>query len=125
MPDIGIGGFAPAAALALAALLALGWYVSRARADRRWRAVLDRYADQEQAKRGHSRRNFMLILSRKLGERIVVPQCGMAVTVLAVKGKAVRLGIDAPAEVTVLRDELVRPKTGLDNTTPEVGGGPR
>lgn len=52
----------------------------------------------------------MLVLSRKLGERILVPQCGLTVTIIAVDGKIVRLGIDAPAEVTVLREELVRQK---------------
>jgi hypothetical protein len=45
------------AALALAALVGITWYASRARADRRWRAALDRYARQEQAKGAHSRRN--------------------------------------------------------------------
>ena len=49
----------------------------------------------------------MLVLSRKLGERIVVPQCGLAVTVLAVKGKAVRLGISAPEDVSVYREEIL------------------
>jgi carbon storage regulator CsrA len=44
----------------------------------------------------------MRILSRKLGERIVVPQWGLAVIVIAVKGRAVRVGIEAPAEVAVL-----------------------
>jgi hypothetical protein len=39
------------AVLAPAALLGLTWYVSRARADRRWRAALDRYVDREEAKR--------------------------------------------------------------------------
>jgi carbon storage regulator len=48
----------------------------------------------------------MLVISRKLGERIVVPQCGLAVTVLAVKGKTVRLGISAPSEVSVHREEF-------------------
>ena len=42
----------------LAALLGLTWYVSLARADRRWRAALDRYAEQEEARRLHSRRNL-------------------------------------------------------------------
>jgi carbon storage regulator len=48
----------------------------------------------------------MLVLSRKLGERILVPNCELAVTVLAVKGKTVRLGISAPAEVDVFREEV-------------------
>jgi membrane protein YdbS with pleckstrin-like domain len=39
------------AVLALAALVGITWYLSRARADRRWRAALDRYAEREQAKR--------------------------------------------------------------------------
>ena len=40
----------------------------------------------------------MLVLSRKLGERILVPHCDLVVTVLAIEGKTVRLGISAPAE---------------------------
>ena len=49
-----------AAVLALAALVGITWYLSRVRADRRWRAALDVYAkqEQEQAKRTNSRRNF-------------------------------------------------------------------
>jgi carbon storage regulator len=50
----------------------------------------------------------MLVLSRKLGERIVVPDRGLTVTVLAVKGKTVRLGISAPAETEVHREEVWR-----------------
>ena len=46
-----------AAVLALAALVGITWYLSRARADRRWRAALDRYAQQELAKGTHSRRD--------------------------------------------------------------------
>jgi carbon storage regulator len=48
----------------------------------------------------------MLVVSRKPGERIVVPSCGLAVAVLSVDGKRVRLGISAPAEVAVYRQEL-------------------
>jgi hypothetical protein len=36
---------------ALAALAGVAWYLPRARAERRWRAALDQYGDQEQAKR--------------------------------------------------------------------------
>jgi carbon storage regulator len=52
----------------------------------------------------------MLVLSRKRGERIVIPGCRVTVTVVAVEGNRVRLGIAAPAEVAVLREELVRRK---------------
>ena len=38
------------AVLALAALVGVAWYLPRARTERRWRAALDHYADQEQAK---------------------------------------------------------------------------
>jgi carbon storage regulator len=48
----------------------------------------------------------MLVLSRKQGERIVVPQCELELTVIAVEGGAVRLGISAPAEVRVFREEV-------------------
>ena len=38
----------------------------------------------------------MLVLSRKLGERILVPHCELAVTVVAIEGNTVKLGITAP-----------------------------
>lgn len=47
----------------------------------------------------------MLVLSRKVGESIVLPACGAIVTVVRVTGKKVRLGVTAPAEVTVHREE--------------------
>jgi carbon storage regulator len=50
----------------------------------------------------------MLMLSRKLGERILVPDCELVLTVLAVEGKTVRLGFSAPAEVAVHREEVWR-----------------
>jgi carbon storage regulator len=50
----------------------------------------------------------MLVLSRKLGEQILIPQCGLTVTVLAIEGGRVRLGISAPAEIPVHREELWR-----------------
>ncbi len=50
----------------------------------------------------------MLVLSRKIGECIVVPHCELAVTILAVEGNKVRLGITAPAEIEVYREEVWR-----------------
>ena len=44
------------AGMAVAALVGITWYLSRAGADRRWRVVLDRYAEQEAAKQSHPRR---------------------------------------------------------------------
>ena len=48
----------------------------------------------------------MLVLSRKIGEQIVVPHCKLVVTVIATKGNVVRLGISAPDDVAVYREEL-------------------
>jgi hypothetical protein len=44
------------AVLALAALASVAWYLSRAGAERRRQAVLDRYAEQKQAKGTQPRR---------------------------------------------------------------------
>ena len=48
----------------------------------------------------------MLVLSRKLGERIVVPEINLTLTVVAIEGNQVRLGITAPTEIGVYREEL-------------------
>jgi carbon storage regulator len=48
----------------------------------------------------------MLVLGRKLGERILVPRCELVITVVAIKGNSVRLGISAPAGTAVYREEL-------------------
>ena len=47
----------------------------------------------------------MLVLSRKHGESIVIGE-GIKVQVVAVNGKVVRLGIEAPREIPVHRSEL-------------------
>ena len=47
----------------------------------------------------------MLVLSRKLNESIVIND-NVVVTVLGVKGDAVRLGINAPLEIPVHRQEV-------------------
>jgi len=60
----------------------------------------------------------MLVLSRRLGERILVPHCDLAVTVVAVDGNTVKLGITAPTEVGVYREELWR-KVCADKVMPE------
>jgi carbon storage regulator len=48
----------------------------------------------------------MLVLSRRVGEKIVIPGLDAEIAVVAIKGQAVRLGITAPAEVSVRRQEL-------------------
>ncbi len=49
----------------------------------------------------------MLILARKLGERILVPECNLTITVVSLKGKTVKLGISGPVEVGVYREEVM------------------
>jgi carbon storage regulator len=48
----------------------------------------------------------MLVLTRKVGERIYIGD-GITVTVLELKGTRVRLGVDAPGDVRIVRSELV------------------
>jgi carbon storage regulator CsrA len=50
----------------------------------------------------------MLVLSRRVGERIFFPSIGAYVKVLAVKNSTIRLGIEAPSEVLVMREQLQR-----------------
>ena len=47
----------------------------------------------------------MLILTRRVGETLVVGD-DITVTVLGVKGNQVRLGVNAPKDVTVHREEI-------------------
>ena len=47
----------------------------------------------------------MLVLPRKIGESIIIDGC-ITVTIVAVNGNKVRLGISAPPDVTVDREEI-------------------
>jgi carbon storage regulator len=47
----------------------------------------------------------MLILTRRVGESLMVGE-EITVTVLGVKGNQVRIGIDAPKDVAVHREEI-------------------
>ena len=47
----------------------------------------------------------MLILTRRVGETVVIGE-DISVTVLGVKGNQIRLGINAPKDVTVHRQEI-------------------
>jgi carbon storage regulator len=74
----------------------------------------------------------MLVLSRKPGEKVIMSN-GITVTVVAVSGNHVRVGIEAPSHVRILRAELAGRQDGrLDSdlqttsdwseTTAAVGG---
>lgn len=60
----------------------------------------------------------MLVLSRKVGERIQIDG-GIEIVVLAVEGKRVRLGIEAPQDYRISRGETVPPVPATPvSTTP-------
>ncbi|MFZ2087626.1 MAG: carbon storage regulator CsrA [Desulfobaccales bacterium] len=49
----------------------------------------------------------MLILTRKSGEGLFIGD-DIRITVLEIRGKQIRLGIEAPSAVVVLREEIYR-----------------
>ncbi|GMQ97043.1 MAG: carbon storage regulator CsrA [Gammaproteobacteria bacterium] len=48
---------------------------------------------------------MMLILTRRVGETLMIGD-NVSVTVLRVKGNQVRLGVNAPKEISVHREEI-------------------
>ncbi len=65
----------------------------------------------------------MLVLSRRPDEKILLPTVPAVFTVISVQANLVRLGIEAPPNVPVLREELCRTgRSGLRRATVEPGG---
>ena len=48
----------------------------------------------------------MLVLTCKIGEQVVLPGLEAQIAVLSIKGRAVRLGVEAPETVAVHRAEV-------------------
>jgi carbon storage regulator len=75
----------------------------------------------------------MLVLTRKLNEKLLIGD-DICVTVVRLEGGQVRLGIEAPRQVSVVRAELVPERLGMraeagpqkrtEPTMPEVPPGP-
>ena len=53
----------------------------------------------------------MLTLTRKAGERILIPEAGIEIVIRRVlPNRAVRIGVVAPQNLTILREELLAAK---------------
>ena len=50
----------------------------------------------------------MLVLSRRLNEKLLIPCIRTAIQVLSIHGGQVRLGVEAPPEVAVFREEIYK-----------------
>jgi carbon storage regulator len=64
----------------------------------------------------------MLVLSRKLNEKIVIDG-GIVVTVVKIEGGQVRIGIDAPDHIKVFREEIIKKPTDESSARPLIGAG--
>ncbi|WP_372721589.1 response regulator [Novipirellula sp.] len=59
----------------------------------------------------------MLVLSRRSQQQIVFPNLGVTLRILQVRGQIVKVGIDAPPEVSILRQEMLASQSGLASDT--------
>jgi carbon storage regulator len=64
---------------------------------------------------------MMLVLTRKPGQSIMIGD-GVEVQVLSVAGEKVRLGITAPQDVSIFRNEVYE-RIESENREPSSGGG--
>ena len=61
----------------------------------------------------------MLILTRRVGESVVIGG-DVTITVLGVKGNQARIGVNAPKEITVHREEI-HERIKRESVTPAAG----
>jgi carbon storage regulator CsrA len=65
----------------------------------------------------NGKETYMLVLSRGPSDKIVFPNLDITVEILRIKGNKVRVGIDAPKDIHVLRHELVDEQSGTGAAT--------
>jgi carbon storage regulator len=63
----------------------------------------------------------MLILSRRPGDAILIDG-GIRIVVLASGQRCVRLGIEAPAQIGIVREEIVGRSEGGERAAPALNG---
>ncbi len=63
----------------------------------------------------------MLVLARRLNERIVIPCIRATIQVVKIQGGLVRLGIEAPPDVHVLREEVAQDERADKSAVPPPG----
>jgi carbon storage regulator len=61
----------------------------------------------------------MLVLSRKLGEKILIGE-NIRITVVKIDRNQIRIGIEAPGEVPVFREEIAPQRMASQARTGEV-----
>ena len=66
----------------------------------------------------------MLVLSRRPDEKVVLPTVPAVIKIISSQAGLVRLGIEAPSHVTILREELTHPEKGAGRrpAAPEPAG---
>jgi carbon storage regulator CsrA len=69
----------------------------------------------------NKKESMMLILTRKIGETLMVGD-NVTVKVLSVKGNQIRLGVEAPRNISVHREEVYE-RIQAGETMPRNGGG--
>jgi carbon storage regulator len=60
----------------------------------------------------------VLVLSRRLKEAIVLPGLNVTVRVVAIAGGQVRIGIEAPRDMEVVRAEVLERELAADRAAP-------
>ncbi|MGL6196308.1 MAG: carbon storage regulator [Thermoguttaceae bacterium] len=61
----------------------------------------------------------MLVLSRKEGERVLIGD-DIRITVVRISPKSIRLGIEAPSDKQIVREEIILANENKDITDEEV-----